>query len=348
MKHSIAIALCMLMVLSLVAGCTTTTNPTAQKPATPGKATGTPAAPSGKGLTIGLSQQQLVNDWNRGVNAGVKATCKQIGAKLIESNAKGDTNQQVADLENFLTLGVDVVIIGGGEGPAFAPVMQKMKAKGIPVITIDIASEFTTENITSDNFNGGEQLGLYVKNRLAGKGNILVLDTPGWQSLEIRIQMLKDVISYYPNLKITQTISLGTDDAVNGYYKAVKAYLQGNPDTQAIFCSWGLAGVGAAQAVRELGLKDKIFIVATDGDQVVLNEMRKPDSALTAVVGQYPEKLGNMAVDAAVKAHAGQKLPVEAYAPIILIEKTNPKAWYSSPAIMTPDEAWKSLYPGVK
>lgn len=351
MKRLIAIALSMFMVLSLVAGCTakdTATQPEGTTSGTAGETTSTAGELSGKGLKIGLSQQHLTNDWNRGVNAGVKATAAELGAELIEANAKGDSNQQVADIENFLTLGVDAVIIGGGEGPAFAPVMKEMAAKNIPCITIDIASEFSTGNITSDNFNGGEQLSLYLKNRLQGKGNILVLDTPGWQSLEIRIQMLKAVISYYPNLKIAQTISIGTQDAVNNYYKETKAYLQGNPDTQAIYCSWGLAGVGAAQAVRELKMQNKTFIVATDGDQVVLEEMRKSDSALAAVVGQYPEKLGKMAVESAIKAVGGQKLPVEAYAPIILIEKTDPQAWFSSPAIMTIDESWTALYPNAK
>jgi ribose transport system substrate-binding protein len=347
MKRLLALFLCMLMVLSLVAGCTAAEppaeEPTGEEP-TGEEPTGTGEAPSGEGLKVGLSQQHLTNDWNRGVNAGVISMCEEIGAELVQANAKGDTNQQVADLENFLTLGVDAVIIGGGEGPAFAPVMQEMAKQGIPCITIDIASEYTLSNITSDNFNGGEQLGLYVKNRLSGKGNILVLDTPGWQSLEIRIQMLEAVLKYYPNLKIAQKISIGVQDAVNNYSKETKAYLLGNPDTQAIYCSWGLAAVGAAQAVRELGLQDKIFIVCTDADQVVLEEMRKPDSALTAVVGQYPEKLGSIAVESAVKAAAGEELPVEAYAPIILLEKKDSKAWFSAPAIMSVDEAWDALY----
>lgn len=354
MKRWLAVLMCVFMVMSLVAGCTAE-EPAVEEPAGEEPAAEEPAAEepagdglSGEGLKIGLSQQHLTNDWNRGVNAGVIAMCDEIGAELVQANAKGDTNQQVADIENFLTLGVDAIIIGGGEGPAFAPVMQEMAEKGIPCITIDIASEYTLSNITSDNFNGGEQLGLYVKNRLRGQGNILVLDTPGWQSLEIRIQMLEAVIKYYPNMKIAQTISIGTQDAVNNYYKETKAYLLGNPDTQVVYCSWGLAAVGAAQAVRELELQDDVFIVCTDADQVVLEEMRQPDSALTAVVGQYPDKLGSLAVESAVKAIDGQELPVEAYAPIILIEKTDSKAWFSAPAIMSVEESWEALYSGAE
>lgn len=355
MKRFFALALSLVMVLGLLSGCGEKPAPSAS-PAPPSPAVGTqsPGAEpgndpsgSGKGLKIALSSQHLTNDFNRGILAGVQAKAEELGAELITANAQGDSNKQVSDIENFLTMGVDAVIIGGGEGPAFAPVMQKMSDMGIPCITVDIASEYSTCNVTSDNFNGGEQLGLYVTNKLGGRGNILVLDTPGWHSLEIRLRMLDTVIMDYPDLKVVQTISIGTQDAVNNYYKEVKSYLQGNSDVNVIYCSWGLAAVGASQAVRELGLQDKIFVVCTDADQVVLEEMRQADSPLTAVVGQYPDRLGSGAVAMAVSAANGNEVPGEAYAPIILIEKSDPNAWFSAPSIMTVDEAWSTLYPAT-
>lgn len=353
MKKLLAILLSLLLVVGMFAGCGEGAQSPSPSPSAGGTASAAPqtgsqepstGGNSGKGLKIALSSQHLTNDFNRGVLAGVKAKCAELGVELVTANAQGDSNQQVADIENFITMGVDAVIIGGGEGPAFAPVMQKLANAGIPCITVDITSEYSTCNLTSDNFNGGEQLGLYVANKLGGQGNILVLDTPGWHSLEIRIRMLESVIMDYPNLNIVHTISIGTQDAVNNYYKEVKAYLLGNSNIDCIYCSWGLAAVGAAQAVRELQMQDKIFIVCTDADQVVLEEMKKADSPLTAVVGQYPEKLGSGAVEMAVRSIGGTKVPREVYAPIILIEKQDPNAWFSSPAIMTIDEAWNALY----
>lgn len=357
MKKLVAFLLAALLVLTL--GCSATPTADSSDAAAPAanEATAetsgaeaaeaaTEAAVNNDGkLTIALSSQHLTNDFNRGVLAGVTAKAEELGAELITANAQGDSNKQVADIENFLTMGVDAVIIGGGEGPAFEPIMQRMKEMGIPCITVDITSEYSTCNLTSDNFNGGEQLSLYCVNKLGREGNILVLDTPGWQSLIIRLRMLDAVIMDYPGLKIVQTISIGTNDAVNNYYKEVKAYLQGNSDVGCVYCSWGLAAVGAAKAIRELGLQEKIFVVCVDADQVVLEEMMQPDSPLTAVVGQYPDKLGSGSVEMAVAAAKGETIPKEVYAPIILIEKTNPQAWFSAPAIMTPEDAWAALYP---
>lgn len=353
MKKIFALILAIMMLVTLAACGTKAETPSAE---VAGEAvtessseTSAEKAPTGNysDKTIALSSQHLGNQFNQGILAGVTAQAEKYGFKLVTANAQSDTAQQVADLENFVQMGVDAIIIGGGEGAAFENVMKEMDAKGIPCITVDMASAFADANITSDNFNGGEQMCLAVKNMLGGKGNILICDTPGWTSLEIRCKMLEAIVEFSPELKIVDSIVLSTEDAVNNYQREVKAYLQGNPDIQWIFCDWGLAAVGASQAVRELGLQNDIIISCVDADQVVLEEMMLDDSPLKVVVGQYPDMLGSGAVDLCVTALDGGVLPTEAYAPIILMTKDDPDSWFSAPSIMTTAEAWKILYPAA-
>ena len=355
MKKFLALLLAIIMVVSLAACGATNEEPKAEPApapadsAAPAENAAAAEAPAGdfSNMTIALSSQHLGNQFNQGILAGVTAQAEKYGFKLVTANAQSDTAQQVADLENFVQMDVDAIIIGGGEGAAFENVMKDMDAKGIPCITIDMASALADSNITSDNFNGGEQMCLAVKNMLGGKGNILICDTPGWTSLEIRCKMLESIVQFSPELKIVDSIVLSTEDAVNNYQREVKAYLQGNPDIQWIFCDWGLAAVGASQAVRELGMQDDIIISCVDADQVVLEEMMLDDTPLKVVVGQYPDKLGSGAVDLCATALTGGVLPTEAYAPIILMTKENPQNWFSAPSIMTTAEAWDILYPGA-
>ena len=300
-----------------------------------------------KGKTIALCVLHLNNDFNRGVKTGVENMAKDMGMKVIMTNGQGDNNKHVSDIQNLLSMSSQLsgVIICGGEEPSFAPYMKELQDQGIPVVTVDMVSEYSNCNVTSDNFNGGEQLSLYVNNKLGSKGNILLLHGTGWLSLDIRARMLESVISDHPDLSICQTMIITSNDAVNAVYKDVKAYLQGNPDVGAIYCTWGLPSVGAAMALRELGLEDEIFIVCTDADQVVLEEMMKEDSPLTAVVGQYPEKMGSTAVQQLATAIRGGETPREVYAPIILIEKEDPDAWFTPIQPMLPAEAFDALYP---
>ena len=359
-RKILAIVLAAMMLMSLLAGCGSSSGNT---PAAPAAEPAAPAAPASQGSTapvegptantgdlagktIALSSQHLGNQFNQGVLSGVTEQAKKYNFKLVTANAQSDTAQQVADLENFVAMGVDAIIIGGGEGAAFENVMKEMDEKGITCITVDMSSAYADANITSDNFNGGEQMCLAVKNMINGQGNVLICTTPGWTSLEIRDTMLESIVKFNSGLKIVDTISLSTEDAVNNYQKEVKAYLQGNPDIQWIFCDWGLAAVGSAQAVRELGMQDQVIISCVDADQVVLEEMKREDSPLKVVVGQYPDMLGAGAVDLAATALSGGVLPTEAYAPIILIAKDSPESWFSAPAIMTAEEAWAVLYGG--
>jgi len=303
---------------------------------------GTAAAP-----IIGVASQHVTNDWNKGVVKGITTALEKLGYQMNHTNAQGNTNQQVADVENFITRKVSGVIIAGGEGPAFGPALKKLKAAKIPVVTVDIPSSDTLCNITSDNFNGGEKLSLYLVNKLGGKGKIVVFDTPGWASLAIRYRMLEAVLKDYPEIKIASRFEAGVTDAVNSTYQQMKSFLLSNPDVNAVYCTWGLPAIGASKAIKELKLQDKIFVTCVDADQVVLQEMNSSGSPLTGVIGQYPELLGSMSVDMLKVAMQGKATPLEAYAPIILIEKNNPTMWFSGTKILTPSAAWKALYPGV-
>ena len=118
----IAAILCLAMICTLFAACGGETKPSesVNEPKTSESLGGDAVSEAvgkldGTGMKIGLSQQHLTNDFNRGILAGATAMAKELGAELITANAQGDSNKQVSDMENFLTMGVDAVIIGGGE-----------------------------------------------------------------------------------------------------------------------------------------------------------------------------------------------------------------------------------------
>lgn len=127
-RKLVALFLCLAMICSFFVACGSaekapkTESPAEQSAAQSGADAVEEAVGKldGTGLKIGLSQQHLTNDFNRGLLAGATAMAEELGAELITANAQGDSNKQVSDMENFLTMGVDAVIIGGGEAPAFA------------------------------------------------------------------------------------------------------------------------------------------------------------------------------------------------------------------------------------
>ncbi len=60
-----------------------------------------------------------------------------MGYKVLKFNAQGDTANQVAGMENFITKGVDGAIIAQA-GHAFRDISQAYDKAGIPLVAVDM------------------------------------------------------------------------------------------------------------------------------------------------------------------------------------------------------------------
>ena len=303
-----------------------------------------------KQIVIGVSSLWVGNDWNLFVSNEIKKVLKEKGVKVIHTNAMGKTSQQVADVENFLSMKVDGVIIAGGEGPAFFEVSNKLKEAGIPVVGIDMFLPGAICSIASDNYSGGIQIGLFLVKYMKGEGKIIVLDTPGWQTLAIRKRAALAVFKEFPNIKIVGEYEVGTSDPVNSAYNIVSNALRAHPDLKGVLCTWGLPMVGAAQAVKELGKTDQVVIVGADSDRPVLQEMGKPDAPAMACIGQDPRELGRLAANIIYEAvtKGVTSVPPFVFGPTIMVSNRAPSDDFSELLRVDPSECWDMVYPEYK
>jgi ribose transport system substrate-binding protein len=140
-----------------------------------------------KQFVIGMSQCNLGEPWRVQMNADLKAAAeKHPDLKVIFKDAQNDTLKQRAHVEEFVSAGVDAIIISPKESqPLTEPVARAYQAK-IPVIVLDRAlqgDQFTTF-IGADNRKIGRAAGEWLKKKLGGKGKIvelkgLMTSTPG-------------------------------------------------------------------------------------------------------------------------------------------------------------------------
>ncbi|HVV71179.1 MAG TPA: substrate-binding domain-containing protein, partial [Verrucomicrobiae bacterium] len=117
-------------VVALVSGCSKSE---------PGTATGsTSDKKSRSNYVIGMSQCNLGEPWRVEMNAQIQAAAdKHPNLKVIFKDAQNDTLKQRAHVEEFVSAGVDLIIISPKEAqPLTAPVAKAMDA-GIPVIVLD-------------------------------------------------------------------------------------------------------------------------------------------------------------------------------------------------------------------
>ncbi len=131
-----------------------------------------------KTWTIGMSQCNLGEPWRVQMNSDIKRAADALdNIQVIFKDAQNDTLKQRAHIEEFVSQGVDLLIISPKEAAPLTPPVAKAYQAGIPVIVLDRAvnGEEFTMFIGANNTNIGEAAGNWVNKTLEGKGKIVEL-----------------------------------------------------------------------------------------------------------------------------------------------------------------------------
>jgi ribose transport system substrate-binding protein len=137
--------------------------------------------------TIGMSQCNLNEPWRVQMNADIEAAAaKHPNLKVVFKDAQNDTLTQRAHIEDFISAGVDLIIVSPKEArPLTKPVAQAFDA-GIPVIVLDraVLGKKYTRFIGANNVEIGRAAGEWLVKKLGGKGKVvelkgLMTSTPG-------------------------------------------------------------------------------------------------------------------------------------------------------------------------
>lgn len=231
---------------------------------TENEATQTEAEQSGKELEIPVVYKVTGIPFATALENGVKKAGEELGVNTyMVGPTDGDAAQQVKIVEDLVNKGVDGLVVVPIDAAALEPVLQKAKDKGIKVVTtespdleskdwdiemIDDKSFATTAAESLAQATGGE--GEYV----FFVGGLSVVSHNAWA--DYARDYLKEK---YPKLvEVTDRIPCG-EDAELSHTKTLEL-LKTYPDLKGII-SWGSQGpIGAAQALREKGLSDKVYV----------------------------------------------------------------------------------------
>ncbi len=110
------------------------------------------------------SSQRWIQD-----GGNMKAQLEELGYKVDLQYAEDIVENQVSQLENMITKGVDVLVIASIDGSAITNVLDKANKAGVPVIAYDRLirnSAHVSYYATFDNFKVGVQQGAYIEQAL--------------------------------------------------------------------------------------------------------------------------------------------------------------------------------------
>lgn len=256
---------------------------------------------------------------------GITAASEEFGFKLkIIGPSVLDDTQMYQALQSALVENPDVIVTTPYNYTALAPLYAEAKEKGIPII--DISSDSGEDSgrisfIGTDNTAYGQMAADYINEEKDGKANVLTmmanLDTSN--QLEQRVAFEEKCEAEYPDIK-TVLVDEDNGDSAQALQK-FQDDLKAHPEIDTIFCLESIGGVAAANAVAELGLEDKVTILAIDDNEDTIQFIK--DGKIWGTMAQNFYKMGYIAGEYAMKHLEGEEVDSVVDSGTVLITAEN-------------------------
>lgn len=330
MKKLIALLLALVMALSLLAGCAKQ-EPAKDEPA----ANNTADAPADKQITVGVDLYYRRDEYYVDLESTFKTYGAEKGYNMVICDADGDVATQINQIEDFITQGVDVILLAAADPDAMiAPVQEAIDA-GIPVICYDgtINSDITATKVVFDFYEDGQMVGdwavQYINENLGGKAKIAVLDFPASPIVcGLRAQGFVDAVSKLEGVEIVaqQDGKASRTDSMS----VMENILTANPDVDIVYGINYDTGAGAAAAIEAAA--SKAIVLCNAWGQEGFQKLENNDPIIKCMAASSPVTQARDALDAVEKLLAGEELPKETLSHSTLLTAENIK-----------DFDWKSI-----
>jgi ribose transport system substrate-binding protein len=232
-----------------------------------------------------------------------------------------DIATEMQIVETMINRRVDAICLAPSDRSAFKIVVDRAARAGIPVIIYDsgLDSENYRTFVATDNYLGGKMGAERLGERMNGTGKIVMVKTvPGGASTTAREDGFRDGLkAKYPGIEILdERYGMAT---VAQSLTVTENMLTAHPELQGIFCSNESGSIGASQALRARGKRLKL--VGFDSSPSLIDAVQA--GWIDTLVIQDPFKMGETAVDSAVKAIQGGQTPKKIALPPRLVDLGN-------------------------
>jgi ribose transport system substrate-binding protein len=187
---------------------------------------------------------------------GVAAGLKERGIEYKFLDAMIDINRQVSQIDQFVTEGVDALVINvAGDPNAVLAPLKRAEAAGIPVFGIGGTPGFDALLVQAEipSAEQGVRSGEYMCKVTGGKGEVAMIKTIELPTLSPRWDMFRETIQKQcPDLKIVAEERAIPDDSATARPIA-ENLLTRFPDLTAIWTSGDGPALGAGLAAKSAG-----------------------------------------------------------------------------------------------
>jgi ribose transport system substrate-binding protein len=244
-------------------------------------------------------------------HAGMRDAAALLGSDVtveLQGPAEWDASLQARTIEQLIARRIDGIVVTAGEANTLVPAIDKAISAGIPVVTFDSDSPRSKRLafVGTNNYNAGWTAGKAMAEWLGGTGEVGISTFPGPDHLKRRVDGFTQALKEFaPNIRIAATVNDEGD--VARAESQITAMLQANPGITGIFCAHGNPGPGAAAAVRNIGRRGQVQIMAFDFGTPVIELIESGE--VKGTVGQDPYLMGYMGMLLAYAARHPSQVP---------------------------------------
>jgi ribose transport system substrate-binding protein len=281
---------------------------------------------------VGLVMKSLANDFFKNMLEGAEAHAKKRGdyeLKAIGMQNETDFESQVNGVENFITQGVDAIVIAPADSRAMVGPIKKAMEAGITVINFDVSLDAQAKKdagidlafVGPDNRAGAKMVGEALAKALGEGGKVVILEgNPGADNAAQRKLGFEDAIAEGKlQLLDSRTAHWETEEANTVFTDMLTAH----PDIQGVMAANDSMAIGIVKALDAAGRKD-IKVVGFDNVPAVAPLIK--EGKLLATVDQFGSQMAADAIDKALEVvKGGPKLEGWVKTNIELVTKDNVK-----------------------
>lgn len=262
------------------------------------------------GNVIGFSVSTLNNPFFVTLTEGAKKAASEKNVELVVVDAGDDAAKQTSDIEDLVSRNVGVLIVNPVDSDAVAPAVKSAMSQGIKVIAVDrgVNGVDVDCQIASDNVAGARMATEYLMELVGEGAKVAELQgVPGASATIDRGVGFHQVADKSLQVAASQTANFNRAEGMT----VMENILQSDGAIKGVFAHNDEMALGAVEAVAASGKDIKIVgFDATDDAQKAVK-----DGKMAATVAQKPDKMGETAIETAVKIMAGEtvdkSIPVE-------------------------------------
>ncbi len=274
-------------------------------------------------LRIGLTLPDITLPFFVILSKGAEEKAAELGLELVSAHPTPySVAEQTSIIEDFVRQEVDAIVIAPMDSQSLVPAVEKANQAGIPVVAVDVEiwGGDIACSVQTDNLRGGELAGEYIVEHLGPKGQVISIRAYQLDQADIhRSEGLHNVLDRYPDLEIVFERAVGW--TVEDSRRVTAEALRAHPEADALFAVNDPLLLGALQAIKEAGKLDQMLIVGFDVMPEVLVLIDKGE--IEASVKQFPDRMGAVGVEMALKAARGEEVPAEVSIDVALVSQDN-------------------------